>query len=97
MNAHGNKLTPLGDITTATDEMWSSCEERTFSQNLDHFASGIGPNDVSSFSQRYYVCGKDLYSWEAGNPVFFYFGNEAEVTAYIEYTGFMWEQVSNVS
>jgi len=92
MNAHDNQLTPLGDITTATDEMWSSCEERTFEQNLDHFASGIGPDGVTSFSQRYYVCGKELYNWEAGNPVFFYFGNEAEVTAYIEYTGFMWEQ-----
>jgi len=95
LNAHAADLTPTGDITTATDEMWSSCEERSFSQNLDHFGSGVGPDGVTTFAQRYFVCGKDLYQWEAGNPVFFYFGNEAEVTDYIDYTGLMWEQAEN--
>lgn len=82
------------DITTATDEMWASCEKRTFPQALDHFGSGIGPEDVTTFNQRYYLCGKDLNNWQPGNPIFFYFGNEADVTAYIDYTGFMWEQGS---
>jgi len=84
-----------GDTTQATAEMWASCREESFAQSLDHFTSGIGPDGVTSFAQRYFVCGEDLFSWEAGNPVFFYFGNEAEVTAYIDYTGFMWEQAAD--
>lgn len=88
------------DITTATDEMWGSCDERYFEQYLDHFGNGIGPlnengEKVTTFNQRYYLCGKDLYNWKPNSPVFFYFGNEADVTAYIDYTGFMWEQAEN--
>eukprot|EP01083_Nonionella_stella_P076031 206986_1 len=83
------------DITTATPEMWASCHKHSFTQYLDHFGDGIGPDSVTTFDQRYYVCGQDLFQWQPGNPVFFYFGNEADVTAYIDYTGFMWEQASN--
>jgi len=97
LQAHELDLSNNGDITTATAEMWASCREESFTQTLDHFTSGIGPDDVTHFQQRYYVCGEDLFSWEAGNPVLFYFGNEAEVTAYIDYTGFMWEQAQELN
>mmetsp|Transcript_50248 Transcript_50248/g.45033 ORF Transcript_50248/g.45033 Transcript_50248/m.45033 type:complete len:592 (-) Transcript_50248:244-2019(-) len=94
--AHASSSTSStsSDITTATDEMWASCDKRTFDQALDHYGTGIGPDQVTTFNQRYYLCGRTLNNWQPGNPIFFYFGNEADVTAYIDYTGFMWEQGS---
>eukprot|EP01083_Nonionella_stella_P254060 873548_1 len=95
-NTHSSSISSqTHDITTATDEMWASCNKQTFTQYLDHFGDGIGPNAVTTFEQRYYLCGKHLYKWQPNNPIFFYFGNEADVTAYIDYTGLMWEQAEN--
>ena len=94
-HVHAKIESNTADITTATDEMWASCKKQTFTQYLDHFGSGIGPDDVRTFEQRYYICGKSLYNWEPNNPIFFYFGNEADVTAYIDYTGLMWEQAEH--
>ncbi len=47
----------------------------------------------STFLMRYFVC--DTY-WEPGpdgamGPIFFYFGNEADVELYLNNTGLMWE------
>ena len=41
------------------------------------------------FRQRYFVCDDQ---WAGpGSPVFFYFGNEADVTLYLNATGLMWQ------
>eukprot|EP01084_Bolivina_argentea_P197637 338646_1 len=92
VKAHTNSLV---DTTIASAEQWASCTLSYFDQVLDHFGTGIGPDDVTTFSQRYYVCGKDLFDWKPNDPVFFYCGNEAAVTEYIKYTGLMWEKAES--
>ena len=39
--------------------------------------------------QRYFVC--DKRNWKKNGPIFFYVGNEADVTLYLNATGLMWE------
>ena len=42
-----------------------------------------------TFKQRYFVCDDQ---WAGpGSPIFFYFGNEADVTLYLNATGLMWQ------
>ena len=42
-----------------------------------------------TFRQRYFVCDDQ---WAGpGSPIFFYFGNEADVTLYLNATGLMWQ------
>ena len=43
----------------------------------------------NTFKQRYFVC-DDQWAGPA-SPVFFYFGNEADVTLYLNATGLMWQ------
>ena len=44
-----------------------------------------GPGGISSFQQRYFECaGKN---WKPNDPIFFYCGNEADVTLYVNHTG----------
>jgi hypothetical protein len=44
---------------------------------------------LKTFKQRYFVCDDQ---WAGpGSPVFFYFGNEADVTLYLNATGLMWQ------
>ncbi|XP_076040777.1 lysosomal Pro-X carboxypeptidase-like [Oratosquilla oratoria] len=56
-----------------------------FDQKIDHFNAD---ND-KTFKNRYMVNTK---SWGGnGDPIFFYAGNEGDITLFIDNTGFMWE------
>ena len=46
-----------------------------------------------TFKQRYFVCGNHWQPQNDGSPgpIFFYFGNEANVELYLNNTGLMWE------
>ena len=50
---------------------------------MDHFAPSPG-----TFKQRYFI---NDDSFSPGGPMFFYLGNEADVTLYVNATGLMWE------
>lgn len=48
---------------------------------------------TKTFKQRYFVCDDE---WAGpGSPIFFYFGNEADVTLYLNATGLMWENAAS--
>lgn len=55
-----------------------------FTQKVDHF--GYQTND--KFSQRYLL--ENQY-WVPDGPIFFYTGNEGDITMFANNTGFMWE------
>lgn len=65
----------------------SRCRLHWRRATLDHF--GWGRREGETFNQRYYVCADDWGG--AGSPFFFYAGNEADVTLYLNATGLMWE------
>eukprot|EP01083_Nonionella_stella_P026628 73336_1 len=70
------------------------CVEHFYEQPLDHFdshrlSSIKTPHDIQSYHQRYFVCGTMIHCTSC--PIFFYFGNEANVKLYIKNTGLMWE------
>mmetsp|Transcript_8280 Transcript_8280/g.34770 ORF Transcript_8280/g.34770 Transcript_8280/m.34770 type:complete len:540 (+) Transcript_8280:65-1684(+) len=71
-----------------------NCTESWFTQTIDHFGFTEPPGGSYTYQQRYYVC--DDY-WRRANsthgngPIFFYTGNEADVTLYINNTGLMWQ------
>eukprot|EP00547_Thalassionema_nitzschioides_P004027 CAMPEP_0194206434 /NCGR_PEP_ID=MMETSP0156-20130528/5473_1 /TAXON_ID=33649 /ORGANISM="Thalassionema nitzschioides, Strain L26-B" /LENGTH=518 /DNA_ID=CAMNT_0038932961 /DNA_START=145 /DNA_END=1701 /DNA_ORIENTATION=- len=69
--------------------MTQHCQERYFSQRINHFG---GPPQGGTFQQRYFVH-DDHYT--PGGPMFFYLGNEADVTLYVNATGLMWEHSSD--
>lgn len=48
---------------------------------------------MTTFRQRYYVCGREWAPDNRGRPgpIFFYLGNEADVTLYLNNSGLMWE------
>ncbi|GAX83175.1 hypothetical protein CEUSTIGMA_g10601.t1 [Chlamydomonas eustigma] len=61
---------------------------------LDHFTFGKRePGLPSTFKQRYFVCDTFWQPFADGSPgpIFFYFGNEANVELYLNNTGLMWE------
>jgi len=70
-----------------TDYTWKT---EWYHQQVDHFSFG----NSSKFLQRYLV--NDTH-WEAakderdGGPIFFYTGNEGDIEAFAENTGFMWD------
>lgn len=61
-----------------------SCKELWRSTRLDHFSWA----NTDRFQQRYFVCDEH---WRPGGSIFFYLGNEADVTLYLNNTGLMWE------
>lgn len=70
----------------------ANCSELFFTQRVDHF-SWLGEEDGSAktYEQRYLV---NSQFWDAEDPratVFFYTGNEGDVTMYANHTGLMWE------
>lgn len=69
-------------------DLLSRCTLRWRDATLDHF--GFGRREGDTFRQRYYVCA-DHWDGSAGSPIFFYAGNEADVTLYLNATGLMWE------
>ena len=69
-----------------TDEkpgMAARCQELYVAQRMDHFGPSPG-----NYMQRYFLH-DDFY--RKGGPMFFYLGNEADVTLYVNATGLMWE------
>ncbi len=63
----------------------SSCKELYIEQDMDHF----GPSPGTYF-QRYFL--SDVhYSRGDQKNIFFYLGNEADVTLYVNATGLIWE------
>ncbi|EFJ51337.1 hypothetical protein VOLCADRAFT_41600, partial [Volvox carteri f. nagariensis] len=67
-------------------------QESWFTQRLDHFHHHPGGNDTT-FQQRYFLCDKFWSRGPGGSrgPIFFYAGNEADVTLYVNATGLIWE------
>jgi hypothetical protein len=51
-----------------------------FTQQLDHFDF----SEDGSFQQRYLI---NTTSWAPGGPIFFYTGNEGDITLFAENTG----------
>lgn len=69
--------------TTSSGAEAPKAEEKWFSQPVDH----LSPSP-SSFRQRFFL--NDEH-YVPGGPMFFYLGNEADVTLYVNATGLMWE------
>lgn len=59
-------------------------QTKYFTQRLEHFNQG----DDRKFKQRYLISQK---YWKKGGPIFFYTGNEGDITWFAENTGFMWD------
>jgi len=75
-----------------SDGLLARCDRRSRQTTLDHFS--WAPRNVTTYSQRYFVCLEDGWSTASGGergPIFFYAGNEADVTLYLNNTGLMWE------
>jgi len=64
--------------------------EEWFSNRIDHF----GPGGEGTYEERYFVY--DKYWGGNGSPIFFYCGNEADVTKYVNATGLMWENAKSM-
>lgn len=56
-----------------------------FKQKVDHFSFA----DRDSYIQRYLI--SDEHWNRNGGPIFFYAGNEGDITLFAENTGFMWD------
>jgi lysosomal Pro-X carboxypeptidase len=72
--------TPFDPLPTS-----ANCSVHRIDQDVDHFSFGQSGHQ---FSQRYFVYEKFLTKQ---GPIFFYTGNEADVTLFVNNTGFMWE------
>jgi lysosomal Pro-X carboxypeptidase len=72
----------------------TSCSVRYYDQTLDHFSFASPPQPT--FKQRYVVCDDNwaLHADASRGPIFFYFGNEADVFLYVNHTGLMWENAA---
>eukprot|EP00192_Tetraselmis_astigmatica_P002928 CAMPEP_0117662848 /NCGR_PEP_ID=MMETSP0804-20121206/8269_1 /TAXON_ID=1074897 /ORGANISM="Tetraselmis astigmatica, Strain CCMP880" /LENGTH=600 /DNA_ID=CAMNT_0005469769 /DNA_START=243 /DNA_END=2046 /DNA_ORIENTATION=- len=71
-------------------ELLSRCTVHFRNTTLNHFSWATPPGNVTTYSQRYFLC-FDNWSAARGWPIFFYAGNEADVTLYLNNTGLMWE------
>ncbi|KAL3139915.1 hypothetical protein ABBQ38_004205 [Trebouxia sp. C0009 RCD-2024] len=71
------------------------CQKCWRDTTLDHFSWAPPPEGRTTYKQRYFVCDKFWHKGgsSGGNkgPIFFYLGNEADVTLYLNNTGLMWE------
>eukprot|EP01064_Diplonema_japonicum_P037586 TRINITY_DN8842_c0_g1_i1.p1 TRINITY_DN8842_c0_g1~~TRINITY_DN8842_c0_g1_i1.p1 ORF type:complete len:499 (+),score=92.10 TRINITY_DN8842_c0_g1_i1:48-1499(+) len=67
---------------------YKNCTLEWHTRALDHFTY-LPETNQATFKQRVFVCGEE--EWNPGQPIFFYCGNEADVTLYVEHTGLMWE------
>ncbi|CAI5739483.1 unnamed protein product [Peronospora destructor] len=64
----------------------SNCSELWIEQRIDHF-SGLS----ATYKQRYLLNTQFWDSKDVKAPVFFYTGNEGDVTLYANHTGLIWE------
>lgn len=73
----------------------AQCQELYMEQRVDHFAYHKERSlEGRTFRQRYFLCGKDWWRGP-GAPIFFYCGNEADVTLYLNASGLMWENAQD--
>merc|ERR1712226_877900 len=61
-----------------------------FEQRIDHFNYYSKPMGKSTFQQRYLVQDK-WWDKDNGGPLFFYTGNEGDITSFWDNTGFMFD------
>ena len=66
----------------------SNCTTLYFEQRIDHFSWRVPSTGNLTYQQRYLVC--DQY-YAPGGSIFFYTGNEGDVTLYANASGLMWE------
>lgn len=67
-------------------QIFSECTQRWRSSRIDHFSWA----NQDTYQQRYFICDKHYTQSKAG-VIFFYLGNEADVTLYLNNTGLMHE------
>ncbi|GLC44866.1 hypothetical protein PLESTM_001655800 [Pleodorina starrii] len=87
---------PFGKIAKESlrKDLIGQCSERWRNATLDHFSRVTPAGGATTFPQRYFVCANH---WRPRSPdgtigpIFFYLGNEADVTLYLNNTGLMWE------
>ena len=81
-------LSTVAGLQTPFDPLPSSanCTQYTIEQPMDHFSYSM--HTEGFFHERYFVCSQFQVT---GGPVFFYTGNEADVTLFVNNTGLMWE------
>lgn len=80
-----------GGVYNSDRNLLSKCDLKWFNSTIDHF-SAVVPSGGDTFKQRYFVC--DTVNWQTHAPIFFYVGNEADVTLYLNATGLMWESAA---
>jgi lysosomal Pro-X carboxypeptidase len=73
-----------------------NCTLNYFTQQIDHFSFAATPTGAITYQQRYFTYDKYWKKDETG-AVFFYVGNEADVTLYVEHTGLMWEHAQEMN
>lgn len=78
--------------------MLGLCKKHYRETTLDHFSWVPPPDGKLTYKQRFYVCDKYWHKSAASvtekGPIFFYVGNEADVTLYLNNTGLMWESAA---
>ena len=67
-----------------------NCTTRWFTQPIDHFSWAGTPTGALTYEQRYLTYDK-FWRNDSTGMVFFYVGNEGDVTLYADHTGLMWE------
>jgi len=74
-------------------DLLSKCQLRWHNTTLDHFSYAEPEKGRGWFLQRYFFCDEHWAPTDDGRrgPIFFYVGNEADVTLYLNHTGLMWE------
>ncbi|RLN91103.1 hypothetical protein BBJ28_00006065 [Nothophytophthora sp. Chile5] len=82
----GGSIYELDGEYTPSSDLLGECEEKFFTQTLDHFDVG-----APTYEERYFVCDKN---YREGGVMFFYVGNEADVELYLNHTGLMWENAA---
>lgn len=84
----------LGGATTSPTPPWkdtpnaANCTLTWYTQPLDQFSF---LTDQPTYQQRVFVCAQETWNKGPGGAIFFYNGNEGDVTLYVNHTGLMWE------
>eukprot|EP00882_Tetradesmus_deserticola_P026656 GHRQ01029423.1.p1 GENE.GHRQ01029423.1~~GHRQ01029423.1.p1 ORF type:complete len:268 (+),score=83.55 GHRQ01029423.1:220-1023(+) len=68
------------------------CQEKWFTQTLDHFHwKRTDDGQQPTFQQRYYVCDAHWQRTDPKGPILFYAGNEGALEGYMNNTGLIFE------
>eukprot|EP00193_Tetraselmis_chui_P014009 CAMPEP_0177778850 /NCGR_PEP_ID=MMETSP0491_2-20121128/16202_1 /TAXON_ID=63592 /ORGANISM="Tetraselmis chuii, Strain PLY429" /LENGTH=478 /DNA_ID=CAMNT_0019298207 /DNA_START=295 /DNA_END=1728 /DNA_ORIENTATION=+ len=76
-----------------SSSLMKRCDLHWRHATVDHFSWAMPPRNMTTFTQRFFVCNEHWTTYGNGErgPIFFYAGNEADVTLYLNQTGLMWE------